>query len=64
MSDDYYELLEIERSADDGVIKSSYRKLAMRWHPDKNPGDSAAEAKFKAISEAYDILKDPQKRAA
>jgi molecular chaperone DnaJ len=64
MSDDYYELLEIERSADDGVIKSSYRKLAMRWHPDKNPGDTAAEAKFKAISEAYDILKDPQKRAA
>jgi molecular chaperone DnaJ len=63
-SDDYYELLEIERSADDGVIKSSYRKLAMRWHPDKNPGDASAEAKFKAISEAYDILKDPQKRAA
>ncbi len=64
MSDDYYELLEIESTADDGVIKSSYRKLAMRWHPDKNPGDEAAEAKFKAISEAYDILKDPQKRAA
>ena len=64
MSDDYYELLEVERSADDGVIKSSYRKLAMRWHPDKNPGDTAAEAKFKSISEAYDILKDPQKRAA
>ncbi len=64
MSDDYYELLEIERTSDDGVIKSSYRKLAMRWHPDKNPGDAAAEAKFKAISEAYDVLKDPQKRAA
>lgn len=64
MSDDYYELLEVERSADDGTIKSSYRKLAMRWHPDKNPGDAKAEAKFKAISEAYDILKDPQKRAA
>ncbi len=64
MSDDYYELLEVERSANDGVIKSSYRKLAMKWHPDKNPGDAAAEAKFKAISEAYDILKDPQKRAA
>jgi molecular chaperone DnaJ len=64
MSDDYYELLEIERTSDDGAIKSSYRKLAMRWHPDKNPGDAAAEAKFKAISEAYDILKDPQKRAA
>ncbi len=64
MSDDYYELLEIERTSDDGVIKSSYRKLAMRWHPDKNPGDANAEAKFKAISEAYDVLKDPQKRAA
>jgi molecular chaperone DnaJ len=64
MSDDYYALLEVERSADDGVIKSSYRKLAMKWHPDKNPGDAAAEAKFKSISEAYDILKDPQKRAA
>ncbi len=61
---DYYELLEIERSADDGLIKSSYRKLAMRWHPDRNPGDGAAEAKFKSISEAYECLKDPQKRAA
>ena len=61
---DYYELLEIERGANDAVIKSSYRKLAMRWHPDKNPGDAAAEGRFKAISEAYDVLKDPQKRAA
>ena len=61
---DYYELLEIERGADDAVIKSSYRKLAMRWHPDKNPGDAAAEGRFKAISEAYDVLKDPQKRSA
>jgi molecular chaperone DnaJ len=64
MSDDYYELLEIERSADDGAIKSSYRKLAMKFHPDKNPGCAESEAKFKAISEAYDVLKDPQKRAA
>lgn len=61
---DYYSLLEVERSADDGTIKSSYRKLAMRWHPDKNPGDAEAEARFKSISEAYDCLKDPQKRAA
>ncbi len=61
---DYYELLEIERTADDGVIKSSYRKLAMKFHPDKNPGCHESEAKFKAISEAYDVLKDPQKRAA
>ena len=64
MSDDYYELLEIERTADDGTIKSSYRKLAMKFHPDKNPGCDKSEAKFKAISEAYDVLKDPQKRAA
>ena len=61
---DYYSLLEIERSADDGTIKSSYRKLAMRWHPDKNPGNAEAEARFKSISEAYECLKDPQKRAA
>jgi len=61
---DYYELLEVDRGADDAAIKSSYRKLAMRWHPDKNPGDAEAEARFKAISEAYDCLKDPQKRAA
>ncbi len=64
LSDDYYELLEVERTADDGTIKSSYRKLAMRYHPDKNPGCHDSEAKFKAISEAYDVLKDPQKRAA
>ena len=61
---DYYELLEVERTADDGTIKSSYRRLAMRFHPDKNPGDTAAEAKFKAISSAYSCLSDPQKRAA
>ena len=61
---DYYELLECERGADDSVLKSSYRRLAMQWHPDKNPGDQAAEQRFKAISEAYDCLKDPQKRAA
>lgn len=61
---DYYELLEVERGADDATIKSSYRKLAMRYHPDRNPGDAEAEARFKAISEAYDCLKDPQKRSA
>lgn len=61
---DYYELLEVERSADDRTIKASYRRLAMQFHPDRNPGDHQAEAKFKAISEAYDCLKDPQKRAA
>lgn len=61
---DFYELLECERTADDKTIKSAYRKLAMKWHPDKNPGDKEAEARFKMISVAYDCLKDPQKRAA
>ncbi len=61
---DYYELLEIERTADDRTIKSAYRRLAMQYHPDRNPGDEAAEARFKSISAAYDCLKDPQKRAA
>lgn len=61
---DYYELLECQRGADDAALKTSYRRLAMKWHPDKNPGDKTAEQRFKAISEAYDILKDPQKRAA
>ena len=61
---DYYELLECERGADEAALKASYRRLAMKWHPDKNPGDTAAEQRFKAISEAYDRLKDSQKRAA
>ena len=61
---DYYELLECERTADAATIKSSYRKLAMKYHPDKNAGCKDSEAKFKAVSEAYDCLKDPQKRAA
>lgn len=61
---DYYELLEVARTADDATIKSSYRRLAMKFHPDRNPGDAEAEAQFKAISTAYDCLKDPQKRAA
>ena len=47
---DYYELLECQRGADDSALKSSYRRLAMKWHPDKNPGDAAAEQRFKAIS--------------
>ncbi len=61
---DYYELLEVERSADEKTLKTSYRRIAMQCHPDKNPGCEKSEAKFKAISEAYDVLKDPQKRAA
>ncbi|MBB4856763.1 molecular chaperone DnaJ [Novosphingobium chloroacetimidivorans] len=61
---DFYELLECERTADDKTLKSAYRRLAMKWHPDKNPGDKEAETRFKMISVAYDCLKDPQKRAA
>jgi len=61
---DYYELLEVERTADEKTLKSSYRRLAMRYHPDKNPGCADSEARFKQISQAYDCLKDPQKRAA
>jgi molecular chaperone DnaJ len=61
---DYYELLGCSRDADDGTIKSSYRRLAMKYHPDKNGGCKDHEAKFKAVSEAYECLKDPQKRAA
>jgi molecular chaperone DnaJ len=60
----YYESLEVERSVDDGGLKQAFRKLAMKWHPDKNPGDSSCEGKFKEINEAYEILKDPDKRAA
>src|ERR671928_1445973 len=61
---DYYEILSVERSASDDEIKSAYRKLAMRWHPDRNNGSKEAEERFKALTEAYDVLRDPQKRAA
>jgi len=61
---DYYATLECARDADGATLKSAYRKLAMKFHPDRNPGDSECESKFKAINEAYDCLKDPQKRAA
>ncbi|MGF1562809.1 MAG: molecular chaperone DnaJ [Geminicoccaceae bacterium] len=61
---DYYEILEVSRSADEAELKKAYRKLAMAYHPDRNPGDSEAEHRFKEINEAYEILKDPQRRAA
>ncbi|MCB1563929.1 MAG: molecular chaperone DnaJ [Alphaproteobacteria bacterium] len=64
MSKDFYKTLGVEKSADAAEIKKAYRKLAMKYHPDQNKGDAKAEAKFKEISEAYDILKDEQKRAA
>jgi molecular chaperone DnaJ len=60
---DYYEILGIERNASEEDIKKAYRKMAMKYHPDKNPGDKSAEEKFKDATEAYEILKDPQRRS-
>src|SRR6201986_2624548 len=60
----YYETLEVERTAEDGTLKTAFRKLAMKWHPDKNPGDASSEIRFKEINEAYEVLKDKDKRAA
>lgn len=60
----YYETLEVGRDADESVLKSSFRKLAMKFHPDRNPGDDTSEVKFKEINEAYEVLKDKDKRAA
>lgn len=59
---DYYEVLSVERGADGKVIKAAYRRLALKFHPDKNPGDEAAEEAFKEASEAYDVLSDGEKR--
>ena len=61
---DYYEVLGVSRGADEKELKAAFRKLAKQYHPDANPGDQAAEHKFKEINEAYDVLQDPQKRAA
>ena len=59
---DYYEILDVDRNATDDEIKKNYRKMAMQFHPDRNPGDKAAEDKFKEAAEAYEVLSDPQKR--
>src|ERR1700733_4705625 len=61
---DYYEILEVTRETEIEIIKKSYRRLAIKYHPDKNPGDKSAEEKFKELSEAYEILSDSEKRAA
>src|SRR5271155_1401221 len=61
---DYYATLGVAREASGDDLKKAYRKLAMQFHPDRNPGDKQAESKFKEVNEAYDVLKDEQKRAA
>ena len=59
---DYYEVLGVGKTATADEIKKAYRKMAVKYHPDKNPGDKAAEEKFKEAAEAYEVLSDPQKR--
>jgi curved DNA-binding protein len=59
---DYFKVLGVERTADADAIKRAFRKLARQYHPDVNPGDKAAEARFKEVSEAYEVLSDPDKR--
>ena len=61
---DYYEVLGVERGCGDGDLKAAFRKLAMKYHPDRNPGDKDCEHQFKEINEAYEVLKDGDKRAA
>ena len=61
---DYYQVLDVPRTATEAEIKKAYRRLAMKYHPDRNPNDHEAESRFKEVKEAYEVLCDAQKRAA
>ena len=63
MPRDYYEVLDVKRDASEEEIKKAYRRLARQYHPDRNPGDKSAEARFKEVQTAYDVLSDKEKRA-
>ena len=64
MKEDYYKTLGVSKGASASEIKKAYRKMAIKYHPDKNPGDKAAEEKFKEAAEAYDVLSNPEKNLA
>ena len=61
---DYYEILQVDKQASEADLKSAFRKMAKKFHPDRNQGDEDSEKRFKEVGEAYEVLKDPQKRAA